>query len=137
MHNVPIRVLAKQERFMSQFIKNNAFYVEQFFEFVIDSIGVICRFGVAIMSFVPLVLGSRKRSWSHKLKQKPNQSVRYENSSAFRKTLTTDKVSHHTYKSLLQPVMERTICVAGVSNCVNFEGASLDRYRTVNDVKTV
>ena len=122
---------------MSQFIKNNGFYVEQFFEFVIDSIGVIFLFGVAIISFVPPVLGSRMRSWSHKLKQEPNQRLRYENASALRKTLTTDKVSHHTYKSLLQPVMERTIRVAGVSNRVNFEGASLDRYRTVNDVKTV
>ena len=45
MYNVPIRVLAKQERFMFKFIKNNGFYVEQFFEFVIDSIGVICRLG--------------------------------------------------------------------------------------------
>ena len=122
---------------MSQFIKNNGFYVEQFFEFVIDSIGVIFLFGVAIISFVPPVLGSRMRSWSHKLKQEPNQRLRYENASALRKTLTTDKVSHHTYKSLLQPVMERTIRVAGVTNRVNFEGASLDRYRTVNDVKTV
>ena len=105
MHNVPIRVLAKQERFMSKFIKNNGIYVEQFFEFVIDSIGVIFLFGVAIISFVTPVLGARKRSWSHELKQKPNQSLRYENSSAFRKTLTTAKVSHHTYNSLLQPVM--------------------------------
>ena len=120
-----------------QIYKNNGFYVEQFFEFVIDSIGVIFLFGVAIISFVPPVLGSRMRSWSHKLKQEPNQRLRYENASALRKTLTTDKVSHHTYKSLLQPVMERTIRVAGVTNRVNFEGASLDRYRTVNDVKTV
>ena len=122
---------------MSKFIKNNGFYVEQFFEFVIDSIGVIFLFGVAIISFVPPVLGSRMRSWSHKLKQEPNQRLRYENASALRKTLTTDKVSHHTYKSLLQPVMERTIRVAGVSNRVNFEGASLDRYSIVNDVETV
>ena len=120
-----------------QIYKNNGFRVEQFFELVIDSIGVIFLFAVAIISFVPPVLGSRMRSWSHKLKQEPNQRLRYENTSALRKTLTTDKVSHHTYKSPVQPVMERTTRVAGVSNRVNFEGASLDRYRTVNDVKTV
>ena len=40
---------------MSKFIKNNGFYVEQFFEFVIDSIGAIFLFAVAIISLVPPV----------------------------------------------------------------------------------
>ena len=38
-----------------------------------------------------------------------------ENTSALGETLATDKISHHTYKSLVQPAMERTLSVAGVT----------------------
>ena len=60
-----------------------------------------------------------------------------ENTSALGETLATDKISHHTYKSVVQPAMERTLRVTGVTNRVNFEGTSLDWYRIMNDVKPI